>query len=632
MTQKIIKTGNLFRSLTFDRAAGIDVAARTVELAFATETPYTRWFGIEVLDCQPSSVRLDRLNNGGALLDNHDSDEQIGVVEKAWVAPDRVCRAQVRFSKNPEAEQVFQDVIDGIIRHVSVGYMIYKYVEETTVAADGTESSICRVVDFEPYEVSLVAVPADPECGVNRSPAGAVEHDTLVIRSTPAPQPAAEITQTPEPVPHTLPQKRIRTMDPNTDHESGRQAEQKRTADLLALADTYAEHGARDLVADFIRNGKSTEQFLNAVMAKITEKHTTARSLEIGLNAREQGQYSILRAINAVLTGDWSNAGLERAASEAVAKRTGFTPEGFFVPVEAYNRTFTAGTAGEAGNLIQTSVLGNEFIDVLRNALVLNTLGIRVLGGLTSNIAIPRKSAATTIASYSEIATITASNPSTTQITLSPKRVGGQVPYSKQALIQANPDVEAMLRDDLAKGVAVQIENLAINGLGSSNQPRGLFNVSGIGSVVGGTNGLTLAWSHLVDLESACANANSEPDSKSGYLINTKTRGIAKKVQKATYLNFLWDSSAQPLNSYRAAVTNNVPSNGTKGSSSGICSSAAFGSDWSDLVLGLFGGLDIVVDPYTQAGTGQVILTANQFIDVACRQVASFAAMTDILT
>jgi HK97 family phage major capsid protein/HK97 family phage prohead protease len=632
MTEQIIKTGNLFRSLTFDRAAGIDVAARTVELAFATETPYTRWFGVEVLDCQPGSVRLDRLNNGGALLDNHDSDEQIGVVEKAWVDPDKVCRAQVRFSKNPEAEQIFQDVLDGIIRHVSVGYMIHKYVEETTVAADGTESSICRVVDFEPYEVSLVAVPADPECGVNRSPAGAVEHDTLVVRSTSAPKPADEITPAPEPVIQIIPQKRSHSMDTNTDHESGRQAEQKRTADLLALADTYAEHGARELVADFIRNGKSTEQFLNAVMAKITEKHTSARSLEVGLTAREQGQYSILRAINAVLTGDWSKAGLERAASEAVAKRTGFTPEGFFVPVEAYSRTFLAGTAGEAGNLIQTSVLGNEFIDVLRNALVLNTLGIRVLGGLTSNIAIPRKSAATTIASYSEIATITASNPTTTQITLSPKRVGGQVPYSKQALIQANPDVEMMLRDDLAKGVAVQIENLAINGLGSSNQPRGLFATSGIGSVVGGTNGLTLSWSHLVDLESAAANANSEPDLKAGYLINTKTRGIAKKVQKATNLQFLWDNGAQPLNSYKAAVSNNVPSNGTKGSSSGICSSLAFGSDWGDLVLGLFGGLDIVVDPYTQAGTGQVIITANQFIDVACRQPASFSAMTDALT
>lgn len=616
----VIKTGKLFRSLTFDRAAGIDIEARTVELAFASEESYRRWFGVEVLDCQPGSIRMGRLNNGGALLDNHDSDEQIGVVEKAWVDTDKVCRAVVRFSRSPEADAMFLDVQDGIRRHVSVGYMIHKYTEETAISPDGTENTICRVTDWEPYEISLVAVPADPTVGVNRNE-GSDAHDTIIVR-TAAPEQA--------PVPTPI-KKETRIMEDNTLRNEGREAEQKRTADLLALADTYAEFGARDIVAEFIRNGKNTEQFLNAIMGKVSDKHSSTRALEIGLTAKEKGAYSIQRAIQAVITGDWSQAGLERAASEAVAKRTGFSPEGFFVPVDAYSRGFSAGTAGEAGNMVQTSVLGNEFIDVLRNSLVLNQLGIRVLGGLTSNIAIPRKSSASTIASYAEIAAITASNPATTQITMAPKRVGGQVLYSKQALIQANPDVDMMLRDDLAQGVAVQIENLAINGTGASNQPRGLFNFNGIGSVVGGTNGLALAWAHLVDLESACANSNSEPDARAGYLINTKVRGASKKIQKAANLPFIWDNGPQPLNSYRAAVTNNVSSTGTKGTASGICSSAAFSSDWSDLVLALFGGLDIVVDPYSQAGTGQVVITANQFIDVACRQPASFAAITDLL-
>lgn len=611
-----IKTGNLFRSLTLDRAAGIDAENRTVELAFASEAPYRRWFGIEVLDCQPSSIRMDRMNNGAALLDNHRSDEQIGVVEKAWVDADKVCRCQVRFSRNPEAEAIFQDIQDGIRRHVSVGYVIHKYVEEVTISADGSETTICRVTDWEPYEASMVAVPADPTVGVNRE-AGATTHDTLVIRA------AEPAKTTPTPT-------EIIIMDKPED--TGLATEQRRTTELLALADVYASHGARDMVAEYIRTGKSTEQFLRAVMDGITQQHKTAQAIEIGMTGKEVQRYSIMRAVQAVLTGDWSKAGIERAASEAVSKRTGYTPEGFFVPVEVFSRGFTAGTAAEAGNLIQTSVLGNEFIDVLRAKLVFSQLGVRVLGGLTSNIAIPRKTAASTIASYAEIAAITASNPSTTQITMAPKRVGGQVLYSKQALIQANPDVDAMLQDDLAQGVAVQIENLGINGTGASNQPRGLNNFVGIGSVVGGTNGLALAWSHLVDLESAAANANSEPDARAGYLINTKVRGAAKKNQKATNLPFIWDAGAQPLNSYRAAVTNNVVSNGTKGSASGICSSAFFSSDWTDMILALFGGLDIVVDPFTQASTGQVVITANQFIDIACRQPASFSAITDLLT
>jgi len=624
-----IKTGNLYRSLAIAKRAEDATAAedRTIELAWASETPVQRWFGIEVLDCTPGSVRLDRLNNGGALLVNHDIDQQVGVCVPGSVRvdPDRICRAPVRFSRQEDAEAVYQDVLDGIRTLVSVSYEIHKYVEEKTINPDGSETTICRVTDWEPLELSLVAVPADPKCGVGRA-AGAEEHDTIVIRSAdttpPATAPKTAIKDRPTMDPHT----------PATPDTTILQAEQKRTADLLALADTYAQFGARDMVADAIRTGKSTETFLNAVMGKITERHSSAQAIEIGLAGKDLQNYSIMRAVQASLLGDWSKAGLERSVSEAVAKRTGYTPDGFFVPVEAFSRAFSVGTAAEAGNLVGTQLLGNEFIDVLRNSMVLSKLGVRVLGGLTSNIAIPRKTAGTTVASYSEIGTITASNPSTTQITLSPKRIGAQVLYSKQALIQGNPDVGMMLQDDLAQGCAVQIENLGINGTAASNQPRGLFNFNGVGSVVGGTDGATITWAHLVNLESACANANAEPDARAGYLINTKARGWCKQTVKGTYLPFIWDNGDTPLNSYRAAVTNNVPSNGSKGASSGILSSLAFSSDWQDMILALFGGLDITVDPYTQAGTGQVVLTANQYLEIACRQPASFAVMTDAKT
>ena len=80
------------------------------------------------------------------------------------------------------------------------------------------------------------------------------------------------------------------------------------------------------------------------------------------------------------------------------------------------------------------------------------------------------------------------------------------------------------------------------------------------------------------------------------------------------------------------AITNNVPSNLTKGTSSGVCSSAVFGADWSMFVLGLFGGLDVTVDPYSLATGGQVRITLNQFFDWLCRQPGAFASMDDALT
>lgn len=646
MKKEVIKTGNLYRSMTLQRASAKQ-EDRTVEVAFSSEEPVERWFGTEVLDHSDGSCDLSRLNNGGALLDNHNDYNQIGAVVPgtARIDPDRVGRATVKFSRSQAGEDAFQDVLDGIITNVSVGYQIKQMVETTTTDEDGDEDTVCRVMSWMPLEISLVAVPADPTVGVNRA-AGAVEVETVFERAEKPTPPAIEPTpkQT-EAAPEKVPAqpRQAERKHPMSEENAPLQAEMKRVQDLTSLADTYAKYGAREMVGEFIRSAKTPFEFQNAIMSKIESRHSDARDLEIGMQGKEIESYSLQRAIQAAVNKDWSKAGLELEASQAVAKRTGMTPEGFFVPVEAFRRimpqakrAFDVGTAANAGNLVQTSVLGGEFVDVLRNALVLNKMGIRVLGGLTSSIAIPRKTAASTISNVTEAAQYTATNPTTTQITLSPKRIGASVPYTKQAIIQSSLDVEAMLREDLAMGIAVQIDNYGINGTGTAPQPRGIVNQSGIGAVVGGTNGAQLAWSHVVGLESACANVNAEPDALAGYIINTKTRGWAKQQPKVgtTFPNFLWDvnSPDAPLNGYRVGVTNNLPSNGTKGTSSGVCSTVVFASDWSLFALGLFGGLDIVVDPYSLADSGQIKLTANQFIDVALRNPAGFAAMTDALT
>ena len=629
MPNETIKTKGFYRSMTFDRASA-KVDDRTIDLSFSSEYPIPRWFGIEVLDHSPGSCDLSRLNSSGALLDNHDWDEQIGVIVlgTARIDPDRIGRATVKFSQSQEGQEKFQDVLDGIIVNTSCFYQINQMIETTIIDADGEEETVCRVMSWVPVEISLVAVPGDPTVGVGRS-AGAEEHETVFERRA-----------KPVPVAPTQPVLTLKDKTMPTPQENeGLKIEQKRVADLLVLAETYDKYGARDKVAEFIRNGKSAPEFQNAIMETIVTKHSDTRELEIGLSDDETKRYSLQRAIQATVSGNWSKAGLERSASDAVAKRTGMSAEGFFVPMEAFHqisgkRAFDAGTTANAGNLIQTTVLGGEFVDVLRNALVLNKMGIRVLGGLTANIAIPRKTVASTISNVTEIAQYTATNPTTTQMLLSPHRIGASIPYTKQALLQSSLDVESMLRDDLAAGIAVMIDNLGINGSGTAPMPKGLVNQSGIGAVVGGTNGQQISWQHLVGLESACANVNAEPDELAGYIVNTKTRGWMKSTQKATYLPYLWDVTqpGQPLNGYKAAVTNNQLSSGTKGTSVGICSTLAFSSDWSNFVLALFGGLDIVVDPYSLADSGQIKLTANQFIDIGLRNPACFAVMTDALT
>lgn len=156
--------GRAERALLVERSA-IDEAARTATIAFASETPYERFWGVEILDCTPASIRMDRLNSGANLLCDHDPKDVIGVVESVQIGPDRIVRAVVRFGKSARAEEVWQDVRDGIRRNVSVGYLIH--TAQLIETDEGRETY--RVTDWEPYEVSLVSIPADASVGVGRS-------------------------------------------------------------------------------------------------------------------------------------------------------------------------------------------------------------------------------------------------------------------------------------------------------------------------------------------------------------------------------------------------------------------------------------------------------------------------------
>ncbi len=165
---KSIKPGTTLHRAFAVKRDTIDETARTAMLAFASETPYQRWWGVEVLDCAPTAIRLGRLQSGGPLLCDHDTTDQIGVIENVQIGADRVCRALVRFGKSERASEIFQDVIDGIRQNVSVGYQIHKAVlvesaDPNAVQEDAAD--VYRVTDWEPFEVSIVSVPADASVG-----------------------------------------------------------------------------------------------------------------------------------------------------------------------------------------------------------------------------------------------------------------------------------------------------------------------------------------------------------------------------------------------------------------------------------------------------------------------------------
>ncbi len=153
----------LHRSILVERAA-VNTEDRTVELAFASESPVERWFGLEILDCSPKAVRLERLRSGGPVLVGHDANDQVGVVERVSVDADKVCRATVRFSRSARGQEILNDIADGIRRNVSVGYVI----EDARLEGKKGEIETYRATRWMPYEVSIVPMPADIRVGIGR--------------------------------------------------------------------------------------------------------------------------------------------------------------------------------------------------------------------------------------------------------------------------------------------------------------------------------------------------------------------------------------------------------------------------------------------------------------------------------
>lgn len=644
----------------------IDEDARTVELSFSSDAPYERWWGVEILDHSPGAVNLERLNNGGAVLVEHRSADHVGtVVAGSARLEGNQGRATTRYGRSARAAEVFGDVQDGIKSLVSVGYMIDEMVLESRDNKTGIDTY--RVTKWTPFEISLVAVPADPSVGVGRSrflssqdsPAGPAPH-----------VPAARTSQE-----ATMPDEIVEPKAPAAQPAAGNQqdfltAERARVREISALGKRFG----LEADAETAINGDTTvEQFKSTVIERMQKAGTLrpAESPAIGMSARDIQQFSFCRALLAAQ--DPANAAkiapFELEASRAAQDKRGSSrterEHAVTIPVDVLNagvqvnetvaaravrelmarhqasaafRDLVVGTPTAGGNLVATELLGSSFIELLRNAMVLNRMGVRFLRDLNGNIAIPRQSGAASAFWVAENNAPTESAQTVDQVTLSPKTVGAYTDYSRRLLLQSSIDVETFVRADLATIIGLAIELAAINGTGTGNQPTGILNMSGIGAVVGGTNGAAPTYDNIVDLETQVANANAAAGALA-YLTNTKGRGKLRRTQEFTGTNgkAIWTSMAGSRGlegdvlGYPAMVTNTVPSDLDKGTSVDVCSAIVFGN-WAELLIAFWGGLDLLLDPYTGSIAGTKRVVALQDCDINARHAASFAAMKDALT
>lgn len=625
----------------------------TYEFSFSSEYPVERTFGTEILSHDEGSIDFGRLNGGVApVLWNHNMDSVIGIVRNAYLDKDKKKgRAVVELSRNAKAQEVKRDIDDGILSAISVGYRILE-MEEREI--DGNNAFLAT--RWEPHEVSVVASPAAPDVGISRglidenTMPSAKKQDIVEDKRVNAASHDAQlsISKKTETMSKEQPDLEVVRSEASKKAQS---AERTRIREINAMC---SKRGFDDLADQLINNGSSVDSCRQAILERIDAKPVeTAKPIEEQLSPKEKEQYArdykITSGIRGLLTNDWSDkaSGFAKEISQQIAKdsQRSNSSQSLFIPYSALAKRATYVTSGATtgGNIVATDLLADDFIEALRNSTVMVGLGVQTLSGLVGDVAIPRRSGvASTGYLSSETAALSQAESTFDQISMTPKTLGTLSKFSRNMLIQATPGIEDLVRTDILDGINVGLDLGILNGTGSSGQPTGIMQTSGIGSVAMGTNGGAITVDALVDLETAMMEDNAAVNADSiSYVTNAKVLGAIKKL-KTSGGEYLVNNNLQAIgrggtplvvNGYPLAMTNQVPSNLTKGSTSGSCSAVVMG-DFSQAILGLFGsGIEITAgEDSDDFAKNLVSIKGVVAFDVAVRHAQSFAAILDVTT
>ena len=595
----------------------------TIRWEFSSEQPVERYYGREILSHAPGAADLSRLNNGGLHLWNHNPNVVLGRVMEATVGASKRGEVITRWSPNTlergtEEWKRRQDIESGTTTKSSFAY-------EMNEAMDMGDGSIL-VTRWTGLEVSTVSIPADNSVGHAEVPPIRSRETVspILSESVPAKPPAQTMTiESP----------------PNVDE--AREQERARASGIDALCEM---HGMPDsLRREFVASGKSLDEARAIVLEKLGRRsrelqpggiHVEDRGL-IGMDQQDISRYSIVRAFRALADprdkGAQESAGFEFEMSREAERKLGKSTAGLIIPADWLfaRRDQTVGNFSKGGALVGTELLAGSFIDLLRNRSALMQSGITMLTGLVGNIDIPRKTASSQHYWVGEDTNVPDSDVTFGLISSTPKTIGVRVPVSRRSLMQTTPDIDTIVRADMAESVALGIDASGLYGTGTNAQPLGLANVTGIGSVTLG-GGVSLSypaalgsgthdtgdWADYVNMRGT-AYAGNVNVANARYIMNGITMAGCEQTLRASAAgsDYIVNDSGN-IGRYPVLMSNQVQQN-----------DVWFG-DFSDMLIAMWGGLDIVVDNLTQAAKGQVIFTVMQDLDWVCRRAASFSRGT----
>jgi HK97 family phage major capsid protein len=429
-----------------------------------------------------------------------------------------------------------------------------------------------------------------------------------------------------------------------------RQLQSLKRAEGSELVDK-AETEKRELSVEettILRNIQSeVEAFENQIKdaelrEKFAKKSVEGKKSNDGMNAeeREMSNFSMTKFFNSINRNE-PITGLEREIlDEGVveARSLGASSNGHYINLKALNaiqkRAMSAGSASAGGNFIQTDKMG--FFDVLRANRVLDKVGAEWEMGMVPNVDYTGFSTGWTFADAAENATAADADAVTVNRSVSPKRIAGKILLSNQLMIQ-DPTMDAKLLQSLQNALYPYVEGKVLTGTGTSNAMTGITANATAATLALGTNGGAPSLTYIQNMRKTLLNGNVDA-SKIFWLINPNTEALlmatpvdtgsgAMLIPYGSYFN----GATGFINNIPYLVTSNLPNNLTKGTSSSNCS-AVIAGDFSNLKVCQWGGLDIVIDPYTAAAEGQTRIICNTYWDTTIKRAGTIVKTLDLIT
>ena len=588
-----------------------------IPVALSSEAPVERfdWYTgqryMEVLDHAPDSVDLSYARDGMPFLREHDRRTHVGIIEDVTAGADRRLHGMLRLSRTQAGQDTRTDILDGILKKVSVGYVVQNQVLE---ARDEQAGDTYRVTRWTPMEGSGVAIPADYSVGLYRSANGAVV--PVKLRAPERPLVGKEMVMGQETTPA------LQAAGDAVTAERTRQREIRAIAKLNEIAS--------DRVERWIDEGITVDQMAREIVSERGKPvNEVAQSGTLDLSPKDRQPYSVGRAIKALASGNWKEAGYERAISGALSQRLGQEAQGCLMPVShplMGMRTPLTTTGATTGQKLVFTEPGS-FIDFLRNRNMVLQMGTGFISGFRGILALPKQTAggAASMVAENPGADYAEVNLTVDLVEWTPKSIAQTESYSKQVLANSIEAIDQLVTRDVFAGIATRLDFQVLHGDGLTNNIEGIYAKSGVNPVAFGGS---VTYPKIVEMETA-VEADNAAISEMGYLATPEAKGKAKTTAMFTNTSTpIWTGGLDgEMNGYRASATNQLLKNlGAGTNEHGLVFAA-----WGQGMIVDWGAVDLTVDIYSRARQGLINVTGLYLADWNTRHEESFAKATGLI-